>query len=559
MSVALGGSYLFTFQKLSNFLVFSASRKVTSKLYQDLKIARLYTFDRSHQRLSIMDKVLQFESLDPDRKPHIGIVGAGFAGLRCADILIRYGFRVTVLEARDRLGGRIHQEKLPSGTLIDMGANWIHGTNDNPILDLAKETKTHTGVFDSESYVFDEDGTILSAQEGEKYSTIMWNIIGEAFEYSEKHGAQIDADKTLLDFFQEQIPKQIPDTEDDYERQRHFILQMADLWGAFVGSPVETQSLRFFWLEECIDGENLFCAGTYHKILERVAKPAVDGADIRYGTRVTEIYGKSTSPDGIPRVKTADGQVLEFDELVVTTPLGWLKQNTQAFHPPLPDRLSKAIQNIGYGCLEKVYISFPSAFWLTPDADGRKVQGFCQWLSPNYCKDSNPSRWTNEIVELASMGPSSHPTLLFYTYGDESRHITSTLRLLPSQKEKLGFLFNFFKPYYSRLPSYDEHNPDCHPTVAVATDWLGDDLAGNGSYANFQKGLKEGDIDIEMMRQGIPGEGIWLAGEHTAPFVALGTVTGAYWSGEGVAKKVAGSYGKRMAEKLGKEDAITTN
>jgi hypothetical protein len=40
------------------------------------------------------------------------------------------------------------------------------------------------------------------------------------------------------------------------------------------------------------------------------------------------------------------------------------------------------------------------------------------------------------------------------------------------------------------------------------------------------------------MRTGVPAEGVWLAGEHTAPFVALGTVTGAYWSGEGVARRI---------------------
>jgi len=54
------------------------------------------------------------------------------------------------------------------------------------------------------------------------------------------------------------------------------------------------------------------------------------------------------------RLKTTDGQVLEFDEVVITCPLGWLKQNLQAFFPPLPDRLCKGIQNIGYGSLEKV-------------------------------------------------------------------------------------------------------------------------------------------------------------------------------------------------------------
>jgi uncharacterized protein with NAD-binding domain and iron-sulfur cluster len=39
--------------------------------------------------------------------PHVGIIGAGLAALRCADILIQNGVRVTILEARDRLGGRV--------------------------------------------------------------------------------------------------------------------------------------------------------------------------------------------------------------------------------------------------------------------------------------------------------------------------------------------------------------------------------------------------------------------------------------------------------------------
>lgn len=43
-----------------------------------------------------------------------------------------------------------------------------------------------------------------------------------------------------------------------------------------------------------------------------------------------------------------------FDEVVVTVPLGWLKKNKTAFLPPLPQRFCNAIDNIGYGCLEKV-------------------------------------------------------------------------------------------------------------------------------------------------------------------------------------------------------------
>jgi monoamine oxidase len=41
------------------------------------------------------------------RRLHVGIVGAGISGLRCADILLSHGFEVTILEARDRIGGRV--------------------------------------------------------------------------------------------------------------------------------------------------------------------------------------------------------------------------------------------------------------------------------------------------------------------------------------------------------------------------------------------------------------------------------------------------------------------
>ena len=41
------------------------------------------------------------------KKLHVGIVGAGFAGLRCADVLMAHGHKVTIFEARNRVGGRV--------------------------------------------------------------------------------------------------------------------------------------------------------------------------------------------------------------------------------------------------------------------------------------------------------------------------------------------------------------------------------------------------------------------------------------------------------------------
>lgn len=54
------------------------------------------------------------------------------------------------------------------------------------------------------------------------------------------------------------------------------------------------------------------------------------------------------------KIQVAGGQTLEFDEAVVTAPLGWLQRHLDAFEPALPARTAKAIQSISYGCLEKV-------------------------------------------------------------------------------------------------------------------------------------------------------------------------------------------------------------
>jgi hypothetical protein len=148
----------------------------------------------------------------------------------------------------------VHQETLPSGHLIDLGPNWIHGTNDNPILDIANDTKTAVGSWDTRSYVFDQDGRPLPLVDGEIYSSMMWDIIQEAFSYSNKNTATISPDESLWDFFKKEVILRIPDSKPDFEQKREFVFQMAEMWGAFVGSPIFSQSLKFFWLEECIEG-----------------------------------------------------------------------------------------------------------------------------------------------------------------------------------------------------------------------------------------------------------------------------------------------------------------
>jgi len=68
----------------------------------------------------------------PDQSIDALVIGAGLAGLACAQRLMAAGQRVMVLEARQRIGGRIWTEHR-QGCALDLGASWLHGTTNNPI------------------------------------------------------------------------------------------------------------------------------------------------------------------------------------------------------------------------------------------------------------------------------------------------------------------------------------------------------------------------------------------------------------------------------------------
>src|SRR3712207_2812119 len=68
---------------------------------------------------------------DGSATEHVIVVGAGIAGLAAARRLREEGYRVTVLEARNRIGGRILTDA-SLGIPIDLGASWIHGEDGNP-------------------------------------------------------------------------------------------------------------------------------------------------------------------------------------------------------------------------------------------------------------------------------------------------------------------------------------------------------------------------------------------------------------------------------------------
>lgn len=279
-------------------------------------------------------------------------------------------------------------------------------------------------------------------------------------------------------------------------------------------------------------------ASTHAKILHALAERALKQADIHLKTKVLGVETIVDEKDCTKVLVRTEDQVLEFEEVVITAPLGCLKREDIQFTPPLPTPFVQAIKNTSYSTLEKVYITFPTAFWDIPASTSTSspFSSFAHFLHPTY-SPTNPESWSIELNALSSpaiFGEHAQPTLLFTIYGPCAKHITSTIKTLsPSSPEYLTFLTDFFQPYYALLPNYNPEDANCEPTAALATNWQNDPLAGCGSYMNFKVSEAEDEEvkledDLRALRRGLPERGVWFAGEHTAPFVALGTVTGAY-------------------------------
>src|SRR5262245_19559822 len=101
-----------------------------------------------------------------DKTSPIIVVGAGIAGLSAARTLAKAGYDVVILEARNRLGGRMWTSRAWPESPVDLGGSWIHGVKGNPPTELARTANIKTIKTDYDnSWVYDADGTLLADKE----------------------------------------------------------------------------------------------------------------------------------------------------------------------------------------------------------------------------------------------------------------------------------------------------------------------------------------------------------------------------------------------------------
>ena len=418
------------------------------------------------------------------------VVGAGIAGIVAADRLRRAGYDVRVLEARRRVGGRVHTWRGWPGTPLDLGASWIHGyAAGNPITSIADRAGARLVPSSYDAGQVHIDRRLRAA--GVRVHSARWaRIVEEAEERAHRR----PHDESLAVAVRRRVAKLHLSEFDEAELAFHLTAHYTTEWGE------DPAALSARTIDEGKEygrtGEDAFFPDGYDKVAAYLARHL----NVELGVVVRRLVLRN----GGVRVETSAGAI-QAQAVVVTVPLGTLKHETIEFVPRLPERHGEAVDRLGVGVLSKTFLRFEAPFWPV-DEDWQ------EFLGPRH------GAWA-EWFSLAKTGP---PVLVAFHGGDRARTIEAA-PVGDVRSEALRTLRSMF-------------GHDIPPPLDIkTTDWSLDPFA-HGSYST--NAVSSTRADRVALGEPVAGR-IFLAGEATEPDYSS-TVHGAYRSGLRVARQFTG-------------------
>ncbi|XP_022641382.1 protein FLOWERING LOCUS D isoform X5 [Vigna radiata var. radiata] len=430
-------------------------------------------------------------------KPSVIVVGAGLAGLAAARQLMRFGFKVTVLEGRKRAGGRVYTKKMEGGNRLcaaaDLGGSVLTGTLGNPLGIVGRQLGELLHKVRDKCPLYCVDGRPVDPDTDVKVESAFNRMLDKASRLRQLMG-EVSVDVSLgaaLETFQQVFKDSVSD-----EELSLFNWHLANLEYANAGL-LSNLSLAFWDQDDPYDmgGDHCFLPGGNGKLVQALA----ENVPILYEKTVHTIR---YSGDGVQVI--AGNQVFEGDMALCTVPLGVLKKGSIKFIPELPQRKLDGIKRLGFGLLNKVAMLFPHVFWeMDLDTFGH--------LS------DDPSR-RGEFFLFYSYATVAGGPLLIALVAGEAAHKFESMPPTDAVTRVLQILKGIYEPKGINVPE---------PIQTVCTRW-GSDPFCFGSYSNVAVGASGDDYDI--LAESVGDGRLFFAGEATTRRYPA-TMHGAFLSG----------------------------
>jgi len=321
-------------------------------------------------------------------KPTVVIVGAGISGLAAAAKLAQSGMSVTILEARDRIGGRILTRRDPHLSVpVELGAEFIHGMA-SEIIGPLEEMKAS---------IMEVEGDNWCVSHGRLSICSFFAQVDKILEKMDSS----EPDEPFLKFLERRFPNKENDAEVE-EVKRHAV-------GYITGfNAADPAKVSVHWLikgmeaEERIQGQRAFRAVDGYAPLAEFFRQQAEkaGATIRTSTIVERVEWLARG--GEVSIRSTDGRgssKIAAGKILVTVPVGVLKAKTSengalAFNPALPRPKVEALQHLAMGKVMRVVLRFRHRFWdeLTPSRGEEKTLSGLSFL---FSEDEwFPTWWT---------------------------------------------------------------------------------------------------------------------------------------------------------------------
>jgi monoamine oxidase len=416
------------------------------------------------------------------------IIGGGAAGLSAACELVRSGARVSVLEARSRLGGRIYTLRpMGVGIPIELGAEFIHG-RPPAIFEILNSAGLHA-IEASDCRLLAENGKLRPLKD-------FWNLIAEIDSQIPSEG-----DQTYEQFLQ---------TADASQFQKHLAKSYVEGFHASHADLISVKGIKEGnEAEEKIEGQKQFRIAEGYDALVTTLIRALPADSIRLDCSVRAVNWSAGR--GVEVFAMQDGNELRFraERLLITVPHMVLRQSMEgldgiSFDPPLEAK-RHAVAQLETGQVVKIVMRFREPFWQDRKVIGSRAAaaafGFALNVDARF-----PVWWTQS--------PKATNFLTGWAGGAQADKLADVRDLRPVALDSLRQTFNISIEKLHRLFVCDYFH-----------DWRNDAFA-RGAYTYLKVGGSEAPKHLAEPID----DTLFFAGEATSSDFN-GTVHGALESG----------------------------